>query len=141
MSTSLYIYVYVCVCTVDSPVPRTGRGGGKAREAGPETGRSEGRSLTKRQNGCEALSLIVVQALCALSKKARPPSKKARPLSLESAPFLLARSRARGPARPVGGDADGRRRSAACGGPARLDEGCRRGFAGRVGGRNQARPS
>ena len=47
---------------------------------------------------------------------------------------------ARGPARPVGGDADGRRRSAACGGPACPDEGCRRGFAGRVGGRNQARP-
>ena len=67
-----------------------------------------------------------------------PPLFMVHALFLARAPFLLARSRARGPARPVGGDADGRRRSVACGGPACPDEGCRRGFAGRVGSRNQA---
>ena len=90
-------------------------------------------SLSK---GCLSLS-PKVNALSLVH--ARSFSWRSPCASCSSTPFLLARSRARGPARPVGGDADRRRRSAACGGPARPDEGCRRGFAGRVGGRNQAR--
>ena len=44
------------------------------------------------------------------------------PLSLTRTPFLLARSRARGPAWPVGGRRGRDVPQAACGGPARADE-------------------